>query len=210
MDALTFGTKILLRHLTFSEAKKMPVQEFHLESVLNGLDVTMDQFIDICILCGCDYCDSIRGIGPKKALSMIKKYKNIEGVLEHIKGMKQFVVPENFPYEEVRKLFKNPEVIPAKDIKITFKDVDEEGLLKFLFEEKQFNEEKVKNAIKRIKATKNKATQVRLDSYFKVIKRPSTSKPATPKKGAKGGKKEGTKKRKRDDTKESSKKKMKK
>lgn len=22
----------------------------------------MDQFIDLCILCGCDYCDSIRGI----------------------------------------------------------------------------------------------------------------------------------------------------
>ena len=24
--------------------------------------MTMDQFIDLCILSGCDYCDSIRGI----------------------------------------------------------------------------------------------------------------------------------------------------
>lgn len=30
--------------------------------VLEGLKLTMDQFIDLCILCGCDYCDSIRGI----------------------------------------------------------------------------------------------------------------------------------------------------
>lgn len=33
----------------------------HLQ-VLEELDLTMDQFIDLCILSGCDYCDSIRGI----------------------------------------------------------------------------------------------------------------------------------------------------
>ncbi len=33
MDALTFGSKVLLRHLTFSEARKMPIKEFHLEQV---------------------------------------------------------------------------------------------------------------------------------------------------------------------------------
>lgn len=37
MDALTFGTSVLLRHLTFSEARKMPIQEFHLDKVLEGL-----------------------------------------------------------------------------------------------------------------------------------------------------------------------------
>ena len=30
--------------------------------VLEELELTMDQFIDLCILCGCDYCDSIKGI----------------------------------------------------------------------------------------------------------------------------------------------------
>jgi flap endonuclease-1 len=33
MDALTFGTTVLLRHLTFSEARKMPIKEFHLNKV---------------------------------------------------------------------------------------------------------------------------------------------------------------------------------
>jgi hypothetical protein len=30
MDALTFGTPILLRHMTFSESRKMPIVEFDL------------------------------------------------------------------------------------------------------------------------------------------------------------------------------------
>lgn len=29
--------------------------------ILEGLNLSMDQFIDLCILSGCDYCDSIRG-----------------------------------------------------------------------------------------------------------------------------------------------------
>lgn len=43
MDALTFGTSTLLRHLTFSEARKMPVQEFSYEKVLKGLEFTREQ-----------------------------------------------------------------------------------------------------------------------------------------------------------------------
>lgn len=37
MDALTFGSNVLLRHLTFSETRKMPIQEIHLDKVLEGL-----------------------------------------------------------------------------------------------------------------------------------------------------------------------------
>lgn len=40
MDALTFGSNVLLRHLTFSEARKMPVQEFHLDKVLEGMSMS--------------------------------------------------------------------------------------------------------------------------------------------------------------------------
>lgn len=43
MDALTFGTNILLRHLTFSEARKMPVQEFYFDKVLTGMEFTKEQ-----------------------------------------------------------------------------------------------------------------------------------------------------------------------
>lgn len=38
------------------------------------------EFIEVCILCGCDYIpgDGIRGVGPTRALAMIRKHKNIE------------------------------------------------------------------------------------------------------------------------------------
>jgi flap endonuclease-1 len=43
MDTLTFASPVLLRHLTFSEARKMPISEIHLDKVLEGLQFTMDQ-----------------------------------------------------------------------------------------------------------------------------------------------------------------------
>ena len=38
----------------------------------------------MCILCGCDYCESIRGIGQVKAYQFIQKYKSIEKVIENL------------------------------------------------------------------------------------------------------------------------------
>jgi len=43
MDTLTFASPILLRHLTFSEARKMPISEVHLERVLSGLEINYEQ-----------------------------------------------------------------------------------------------------------------------------------------------------------------------
>lgn len=43
MDTLTFSAPILLRHLTFSEAKKQPISEINLKVALEGLDMDMSQ-----------------------------------------------------------------------------------------------------------------------------------------------------------------------
>ncbi|KAL8451190.1 hypothetical protein Emag_002864 [Eimeria magna] len=103
-DALTFGTPILIRNLTFSDSstssgskaaaagpgngggssasspgsKTHPVLSIHLAKVLEELKLSMDQFIDFCILCGCDYCGTIRGVGAKTAYTLIKQHGCIE------------------------------------------------------------------------------------------------------------------------------------
>lgn len=45
MDTLTFNSPILLRHLTFSEARKAPILEVHLPAVLEGLEMDMPQVL---------------------------------------------------------------------------------------------------------------------------------------------------------------------
>lgn len=43
MDTLTFKAPVLLRHLTFSEARKLPIDEINLEKALEGMGLTSEQ-----------------------------------------------------------------------------------------------------------------------------------------------------------------------
>ena len=177
MDALTFGTGVLLRHMTFSEARKMPIKEYHLKRVLEGLEMSMDEFIDLCIMLGCDYCPSIKGIGPMRAFNLIKEHKTIEKVLENI-DQKKYIVPEDWLFAKARELFKEPEVTKGSDYEFKWNAPDEEGLIKFMVQEKGFNEDRIRSSIKKIEKSRGTATQGRLDSFFKVIE-------SKPKAGAK-------------------------
>lgn len=172
MDALTFGSTILLRHLTFSEARKMPIQEYYYEKVLKGLELNQDEFVDLCILLGCDYCDSIKGIGPKKAIELIVKHRSIEKILENI-DKKKYIVPEDWNYEQARRLFKTPDVANPDDLELKWTEPDEEGLVKFLCGDRQFNEQRVRSGAQKLLKTRSTGTQGRLDSFFKVL--PSTA-----------------------------------
>jgi len=167
MDALTFGSTVLLRHLTFSEARKMPIKEFHLAKVIDGLGLTMDQFIDLCILLGCDYCEKIRGVGPKSAYKLIQEHENIEGILAKV-DKKKHTVPEGWLYSEARRLFKEPEVTPAKDVELKWEKPDEEGLVKYMCEQKGFSEDRIRAGAKKLAKARQGTTQGRLDNFFKV------------------------------------------
>lgn len=174
MDALTFGSSIVLRHLTFSETRKMPIKEFYLDRVLKGLEMNQDEFIDLCILLGCDYCDSIRGIGPKRAMELIRQHKNIETVVKNL-DLKKYPIPENWPFEQARRLFKEPDVADAETLDIKWIEPDEEELVKFMVNEKGFNEERIRNGVKKLEKAKAGSTQGRLETFFKVTNVTSTS-----------------------------------
>ncbi|XP_023221977.1 flap endonuclease 1-like [Centruroides sculpturatus] len=168
MDGLTFGSNVLLRHMTFSEARKMPIREYHLDKVIEELEVNQKEFIDLCILLGCDYCESIKGIGPKKAIELIRQYRSIDDIIEKL-DKKKYQIPENWMYKEARELFLNPEVTDPKEIELKWTDPDEEGLVKFLCGDKGFSEDRVKNGTKKLMKGRHGSTQGRLDSFFKVV-----------------------------------------
>lgn len=92
MDTLTFGCPRLVRNLTSANNEK--VKELQIEKILSGLGLTQDQFIDLSILMGCDYCANIRGIGGKKGLDLIRKFDNIETILREKFGITDFVEVE--------------------------------------------------------------------------------------------------------------------
>jgi flap endonuclease-1 len=101
-DILANGGFLFLRNFN---ADKNTVEEYCLEGILNSLELTYEEFIDMCILCGCDYTTKIYGMGSITAYKIISKYKNIE---TFIQNNQKFVIPENFDYLKARELFKNP------------------------------------------------------------------------------------------------------
>jgi len=187
MDCLTFNCPRLLRNLTKPESKKLPVYEYNAEKLLTGLNMTREQFVDMCILLGCDYCDSIKGIGPKKAFELITQHKSIEKILKNL-DTEKYKVPENWPFAQARELFFKPEVMDSKDVEIKWKDPNLEGLIEFLVKDKGFAEDRVKSGHDKIMKTRKKGTQGRIDCFFKkmeVTKKSGSKKEI--KKGAKRG-----------------------
>lgn len=75
-DLLPLGAPVILRSFT---RKSTTVQKFSLSSILEELELTHPEFIDLCVLLGCDYCREIIGISKidiynnyKKAISIVK------------------------------------------------------------------------------------------------------------------------------------------
>lgn len=120
-DALAFGAPNLIRFI-MNKKKRHIINK---DELLNELNISYEQFIDFCILSGCDYSAKIPGIGPVKAHNIIKKYKTIETFLESsafnkYKNSKLFnqklngismslndYIVNEFTYEQARKVFFN-------------------------------------------------------------------------------------------------------
>jgi len=162
-DCLTFGTKVLVRNLMAAEAQKKTIYEITLDRILEQLNISMDQFIDFCILCGCDYCDTLKGVGPSTAMRLLVQHGSLEKVLEVLGEDK---VPPNFRYQIARDFFKDCEAVDTKGLEFEFKDPDIEGLSKFLIESCSFSKERVDRYLERLKNAKMRTKQRPLDSFF--------------------------------------------
>ncbi len=165
MDALPFGSKILIRNFNLKREEKRKVANgmnnkterverigfdvISLDVVLKDLDLDMNSFIDLCILMGCDYVETLPGIGMVKAYMNISKYKTIEGVLENLKC--------DLPCEDwLNKVNLARDTFKSKikfDLKFDFYDpqkIQLEPLTTFL-SEMGFSEKRITNIEERVK-----------------------------------------------------------
>lgn len=186
MDALTFGSTVLLRHLTYADAKKVPPMEFRLADVLSGLELTMPQFIDVCILCGCDYTDKIKGVGPETALKKIKEYGSLDALLNS--QDKLVVGDDKVPpslregYAEVQRLFLHPEAADPETVELKWTEPDVEGIVSFMCGEMGFDEKRIRSSCEKLRKAKDKGNQVRIENFFAA--KPNPNPPAVKGKAA--------------------------
>ena len=95
-DTLVFGgTNIILQ-------TKNNFEIINLQVLLNSLELDHSEFIDLCILCGCDYTTTIPKVGPAMSLKIIKEYRTIPNFIEN---QTKWTIPDSFDYQLARSLF---------------------------------------------------------------------------------------------------------
>ena len=135
-----------------------------LEKVLNLLEINLDQLICLGILVGTDYNPrGIPGIGQKKALQIVKKFKQpvliFKGVEEQILSLPE---SERFDWKEIFELFHKPDV---KSEDFRFPKINEEKIKKILVEEHDFSLERVEKQLEKLKGIKEKQEQKGLGNW---------------------------------------------
>lgn len=76
MDCLAFGCCCLITDIDRTEGIKF--NSISLSKILECLDLSFISFVDLCILCGCDFNQNIPKIGPKKSFELIKNHESID------------------------------------------------------------------------------------------------------------------------------------
>lgn len=171
-DSLLFGSPRLIRNLTISGKRKLPRKEEYIEifpeiieldKLLVKLGLTRESLVDLGILIGTDYNpDGFEGIGPKKALQLVKAYGSIEKIPKAL-----LKSPIEVDVVAIKKYFLDPPV--TKNYRLEWREPDEKQVIELLVREHDFNEERVKNALERlVKAYREniKGTQQGLAKWF--------------------------------------------
>ena len=170
-DSLLFGAKRLIQNLTLARKRKTPSgyveikpELIELEKVLNYLEINLDQLICLGILVGTDYNPKgIPGIGQKKALQIVKKFRQPVLIFKEIEEQTMSLSDEDrFNWKEIFELFHKPDV---KNENFNFLKVDEEKIRKILVEEHDFSEERVEKQLERLRDIREKAKQKGLDKW---------------------------------------------
>ena len=165
-DCLLYGAPILARYLTLTGREWLPAQRrsrplipelIRLSENLALLGITREQLVDLAILVGTDFNQGVKGIGPKKALKIVRDYGSIEKMPEEIRSE----LTEDL--NNVRQVFLKPRVLQKYLLKRSPPDPD--GLIKFLSEERGFNKERVERLTERL-TRRSEKTDAGLENWL--------------------------------------------
>ena len=167
-DSLLFGAPRLVRNLAIEGRRKLPGKDVYvpvhpelliLDEVLEHLGIGRRKLIWIGILIGTDFNDKVPGVGPKRALALVKEHDSLEDIFRSLS------YEPDFDWRAVEELFLNP---PATDdYSIRFKKPDEQKIYEILVEEHDFSPDRVHRAVQRlIENSPASGAQTSLDAWF--------------------------------------------
>jgi len=121
---------------------------------LQELGIDPDQFISLAILVGTDFnVGGVRGIGPKKALALVKEKKYPVQIFKEVEGRMDFEWPTVF------EIFKKPNVSKEE---VIFPKLNEEKIKEILVNGHDFSLERVEKQLEKLREVKKKSGQKKL------------------------------------------------
>jgi len=163
-DALVVGGSRLIQNLTLARKRKtvsgfvyISPEVIEYEKVLNHLGIDGDQFICLAILVGSDFNPGgVKGIGPKKALTLVKQKKYPVAIFEEVQEIHGEL---GFDWKKIFEIFKKPDV---KKTEIKFPKLNESKIKDILVKEHDFSEDRIEKQLDKLRDVKKKAGQRKL------------------------------------------------
>jgi flap endonuclease-1 len=119
-DMLTHGINYVIRGIIdWSLRSSGTVNLYNLSEILKKFNMSMEEFIDFCILSGSDYCAKIPRIGSITAFNLIKKHKSVHSIIE----LNEYNIPDDYTlnYERAVKMFKTMK--DEEDVSLSLTDL---------------------------------------------------------------------------------------
>ncbi|KAI9331573.1 hypothetical protein BDR26DRAFT_870039 [Obelidium mucronatum] len=120
MDCCVFGDGPVVRHLgksvtyayraqlspeesepALEVAEKQELLQIDPLKLRNALELSREQYVDLMILCGTDFSSTLKQVGDKKAIKLIKEHISIDAIL----ALEKFEPNEGFDHVGARKVF---------------------------------------------------------------------------------------------------------
>ena len=169
-DSLLYGTPRLIRNLTLARKRRTSagilvdtvIELIELQQVLESLQIDRDQLICIGIITGTDFNPGgIKGLGQKKALEIVRRYKYPAIIFDYLSKNEKYAV--DFNWQEIFKEFREYKGNGLN--KLEKKKTDFERVKKILLE-RDFSEERICNALEKLKEVNEKKKQSSLKDFF--------------------------------------------
>lgn len=178
-DAILFGTPRLVRNLSVVGKRKLPgkqvwvdvqPEEIGLQESLAGSGLTREQLIDIALLVGTDFHPGIDGIGPKKALALVRKEGSLETLIDRLAASPQSAASAAersileqhealADRDEVRRIFLQPAHVDVAPEHLEMQKPDAATVRSLMVETHGFSPERVDTALERFGAARKRTGQ---------------------------------------------------